>query len=761
MTLTMRLARIPAFLGVILLISDAVGQPPAGPAVAMPRLLYVSPNGAKAGTTVDMIVTGSDIEEPQGLYFSFPGFKAEVDNTEPPPDPKQPAKKKGQPAGPVLSTKFKVTVPADAPPGLHDVRLMNAWGVSNPRVFVVGDLPEVQEKEPNNDVEQAQKVELNSTINGIINPPIDVDYYSFAGKKGQRVVASCLAGSIESKLHPVVEIYEAPKSKDESGKKLASNRDYNGTDALVDAILPADGDYLVRVFQFTHLAGGPDYYYRLTITTAPWIDAVFPPFVEPGKQAQLTVYGRNLPNGQPDPTAVLNGSVLEKATVTVSVPSEPAVIQRLTYSGQINPASSMLDGFEYRLKNAAGTSNPYLLMFARNPLITDNSTNLTRDKAQEVPVPSEVTGKLDKTHTQAWYAFDAKKGETYSIELLGERIGAPIDFALVLYNPDPKLPPMIELDDVLPTDAEFLSLNQFYTRTSDPARYQFKPATDGKYLVLVKSQEATHRSGPRQLYRLRISPEQPDFRLVVMPPSATLPEGAVLRQGGNADYTVFVWRRDGFNQDIALSADGLPPGVTCKPQLIGPGVKQAALVLGATADAAPWTGDIKVKGTATVNGQPLEREARAATITWAGNPQQPNLATMSRLDRSVVLAVRGKAPFVLTPTTETFTAKPGDKVTVPVKIERLDPEFKGPINVVATGLPTGMTFNNNNAPMAVPGDTGSLVLTLTPMVAPGNYTIVFRGTGQVPFSKDPMAKTKPNAAFTLPSAPITVTVMPK
>ena len=45
--------------------------------------------------------------------------------------------------------------------------------------------------------------------------------------------------------------------------------------------------------------GGPDYFYRLSISTAPWIDAVFPPVVEAGKATQVTIYGRNLPGGQP------------------------------------------------------------------------------------------------------------------------------------------------------------------------------------------------------------------------------------------------------------------------------------------------------------------------------------------------------------------------------------------------------------------------------------------------------------------------------
>ena len=132
----------------------------------------------------------------------------------------------GRSAGPVSAVKYKVTIPADVPIGIHDVRIFNKWGISNPRAFVVGDQTEVLEKEPNNDVPQAQKVELNTTINGVISTPTDVDYFSFAGKKGQRVVVSCLASSIDSRLHPVVELY------DPSGKMLASNRDYRGQDEV-------------------------------------------------------------------------------------------------------------------------------------------------------------------------------------------------------------------------------------------------------------------------------------------------------------------------------------------------------------------------------------------------------------------------------------------------------------------------------------------------------------------------------------------------
>src|SRR5262249_50728725 len=77
-----------------------------------------------------------------------------------------------------------------------------------------------------------------------------------------------------------------------------------------------------------------------------------------------------------------------------------------------------------------------------------------------------------------------------------------------------------------------------------------------------------------------------------------------------------------FNGPIALSVDGLPPGVTCPPQSIGPGQRAATLVVSAAPSAAPFTGEVKIKGTATIKGQPAVPEAPPGSITFPVPPQQ-------------------------------------------------------------------------------------------------------------------------------------------
>lgn len=729
------------------------------PPMVQPRLQSVVPSGAKAGATVEVAFTGTDIEEPDGLYFSHPGIRAEPVI---PPDPKSAdPKKSATPPPPATGrprptvSKFKITVDPGVPVGLHDVRLFNKWGVSNPRPFTVGDQKEIEEKEPNNDVAQAQRVEINTVVNGIINNPTDVDYFVFAGKKGQRVLLHAAASSIDSKAKPAVELFDA------GGNRLVNNRNYLGKDALADVTLPADGDYWVRLFEFTYTAGGPDFFYRLSVTTAPWIDAVVPPMVEPGKTATVTVYGRNLPGGVPDPTAVDDGIVLEKITTTVSAPGDPAARQRLAFGGHVGPEASALDGFEYRLRSPAGASNPYLIMFARGPVVVEQEPNDRSDAAMTIPAPCEVAGRIDKRDDRDWYSFAAKKGDAFIVELFGDRIGSPADFFFQVRPADPKAGVMGEGDDT----NESLHPFQFYTRSSDPQPFRFEAKEDGKYLIMVGSRDAGTEFGPRHLYRLRITPEKPDFRLIVMPGTQNRAEGTVLRADSAQLFDVFVWRSDNFTAPITLSAEGLPAGVTCPSQAIAPTQKHAALVFTAAATAAPAVAAVTIKGTATVAGQPLVREARSATITWGVQPGQ-NIPTVSRLDRQTVIAVREKAPFKITPKVDSLVVKPGDKATINFTVARLWPDFKGVIAVQTLTsqnnqpLIPGIVVNNNQ-PVNVAADKteGTAPLTIGNNVAPGVYTLVLRGSSPYQMEKVPKGP-KVNTGLQQPSSPITVTVVP-
>lgn len=739
------------------------------PGVAYPRLETISPLGAKFGTTVnEFVITGTDLDEADGLIFSHPNIKAEVIVPPPPKvDPKADPKKKNPPPapkGPLPPNKFKVTVGADVPPGRYDVRAKNKFGLSNPRSFVVGDLPETQEKEPNNDVPQAQKIELNSTVNGVINTPTDVDLFVIAAKKGQRLLLSVAAGSIDSRARPQVELF------DKDAKRLAFANATRGADAVADAIIPEDGEYFVRVTEFTHTLGGPQNFYRLTVSTNPWIDAVFPPVVEAGKPSQVTVYGRNLPGGSPaEPPIRVGAPALEKLVVTLNAPPLDA---KQTFSTSLEPKQFTINGFEYRLKGPNGVSNPIIIGYAREKIVPEVEPNDSADKPQTVNIPCEIVGRIDKRNDMDWYSFEGKKGDVIIIDLLADRLGMGTDLYFTLVNGKTKAE-MTEQDD----NPEILSNTQFYNRTSDPAPYRFVVPEDGSYLVRVASREGNFFYGPTVCYSLKLGKEQPDFRLAAMPPSNYLPDVTVLRAGGAQYLTVFVSRQDGFTGSITLTVEGLPAGVTCSPYVIGPNQKLGQLVFEAAPNAAPFEGTITVKGTATINGKPVVRTALPYTIMWAGQQQQNN-PVFTRSDHSLFLVVRDKALFTVTPNlagafikkeeklTLPLIAKQGDKITVPFTVNRISPESKVAINV--QGMPTSpgnsqqlpITIGNNNAAIAVPPDKndGTFVIDIKPTALPGTYTLALKATATIQYDRG-NKKTRPaTVEYALP--PITVEVLP-
>jgi hypothetical protein len=698
-----------------------------------PQLLTVYPPGAKAGETVEVTCSGSGFDGDEQLLFSAKGFKSEFMSSAN-PDPKV-----KQPGGPVTPfAKFKVTAPKTV--GVYDVRVISKHGLSNPRSFVVGELTEVNEIEPNNDVAQAQKIELNTTVNGVISAPTDVDFVSFKAKAGQNIVVYCLTTSIDSKLSADL-IVATP-----DGKRLAENRGYRGGDAVLDFKVPADGEYLVRVSQFAYSSGGTDHFYRLTVTDGPWIDSVFPAVASNTQ----TVHGRNLPGAKPDPLFLRpDGRPFDMLVQSQNTKATP--VTGLLTASLVPPSAGSLDGMG-ELRYPGGN---IILNQQPGTLILDNGENSAADRAQVLKLPCDVAGHIARKNDRHWYSFDAKKGEVWTLEVFADRIGSQIDAFFVLT--DEKGKTIVEMDD----GPDPLSPNQFYTKSDDPVRYRFVVPTDGKYRVMVSSRDANIVFGVREQYVLRIAKENPDFRLAVMGPTPHLPDAGTLPRNSAVLYSVFVFRQDGFNDAIELTASNLPPGVTCPPQMINAGQTRGSLVLTASKEAKDWDGFITITGTA----DKLKHEARPFTITWPvvglqANQPPPNVPMITRMDRGqgLALAVRGEAPFTLQPTETELKAKAGEKLEVTLKIHR-EEKFKDGIQVFSAVPNFGPRQQGNQplppiATIAADKSEAKISVDVPPNTQPGTYTLVLRGQSAAPMPKAPVVRTVP----TYPTMPITVVI---
>ena len=79
---------------------------------------------------------------------------------------------------------FEITIRSNVPTGVYEVSAGGLYGLSNPRIFVVGSQDETQEAEPNNSLEKANDLVLGRIVNGTSGSATDVDVYRFQGKRG-------------------------------------------------------------------------------------------------------------------------------------------------------------------------------------------------------------------------------------------------------------------------------------------------------------------------------------------------------------------------------------------------------------------------------------------------------------------------------------------------------------------------------------------------------------------------------------------------
>lgn len=561
------------------------------------RLFAVFPPGGQGGTAVDLTITnGAELEEIQRLHFNHPGITAA---------PKmQDVGGKPQP----VANQFVVTISADVPPGNYEVRTVGFFGISNPRTFVVGSRKEVNETEPNNTRETAVAAELNQTINGRVNGATDIDWYKIAGKAGQRVLADCVARRLDSKLDGNLELYDV------NGRRLGVARNtLVSKDAVLDVTLPADGEYFLKLNDFVY-GGGEDYPYRLTLTTGPFIDFVMPPAGTPGSNGQYTLYGRNLPGGQPANVS-LRGRPLEKLTVSIPLPNQADLLDPKT---NLEPFAAGMDAVPFSIDSPQGRSNTVMVYLSGAAPALESEPNNLGAQSQKIAVPGEIAGQFQAAGDVDCYSFEAKAKDTYWVEVVAHRAGSAADPVVVIdqVKTNEKGEETLTRISALDDDPTNPLPNLFDTLNDDTATKFVAPA-DGTYRITLRNRYVA-RGDASLVYRLILRPETPDFRVVaipsaISPPAQRLPapSGITLRRGDNFPIFVMALRRDGFTGPITVSAEGLPAGVTCPPVTLGATPSSGILVFAAAEDAAPFAGNIKLVTKAKIDS-PAAVEALAA-----------------------------------------------------------------------------------------------------------------------------------------------------
>ncbi|MCA9188384.1 MAG: PPC domain-containing protein [Planctomycetales bacterium] len=224
-----------------------------------PKLTFLQPAGGQRGTEVTVTCHG---EFPWPVQVDMEGVHVGT------------LEEKG---------KLKLQIPQNLNQDRAWIRLYNDEGASERVPFLIGNLADVSEQEPNDALEQAQQLERQtSTVNGLLEKNGDSDAFAVECQAGQVLIAALEANAaLGSPMDAILQIVSR------EGNILAENHDCVGLDPRVVYEVTESGTYYVRLFAFAanpntsiRYHGGDDYVYRLTITTGPFISHVTPSIVQ-------------------------------------------------------------------------------------------------------------------------------------------------------------------------------------------------------------------------------------------------------------------------------------------------------------------------------------------------------------------------------------------------------------------------------------------------------------------------------------------------
>jgi len=684
-------------LAVVVTVQQASAQLP------QTRITSVFPPGGQQGTAVDLTVGGgTDLDELDQMVFVHPGITAV---------PKLDAN-----GNPVANT-FTVTVAADVPVGLYDVRVRGLFGISNPRMFRVDSLAEIAEVEPNNLVAQATPVAMETIVNARANGATDVDFYRIPVKAGQTLVVRSEAEKIDSSMQPMLQLYNA------AGRRLGESRRIRAQEASLVYTATADEDLIVRV-QDAVYGGGDSFVYRLSFDSRPLIDWISPAFVVANSQSPVMVYGRHLPGGLPT-GRTLEGQPVFQQQMTISAASEQPPVGA-------SSTAAFTDSFWW---NAVAGNLVRIGLAERAPI-----SEATETPDQPTTLPFEATGAFAERSDEDVFRFDAKKGEVWVIEVFADRRGSIAD-------------PLLMVERVITNADGTFTYNRLATEDddkqnpggadlptlSDDPIFQLNVPEDGTYRIRLRDRYADTRGDPRLNYRLSVRSPKPDFRLVVFDafPSADgkapATSGAVsLRKGGNYELMVYAYRRDGHNDAIQLSAENLPAGMTCRPSVIGPGQTSAKLVLTASSDAAEQISPINIIGQSGVAETAIKHPAQVASLIHDPINGLPRTA---RLTQALLAGVmKDEQPFSIFIDAMNTEFSQDQQLLIPIRIEKRN-GFDGKVDLSFYGMPGEIDAPN----VAIEPGKDSVIARVyfKEKAPPSTNTILVQGTSAVPYRRNP------------------------
>jgi len=405
-----------------------------------PEFTVTKPNGGQRGTEFPLTVTGNKLADFESFIFMSPGFTMKkVEKVE---------------ANKVTAI---IAIDKSVPLGNHMLRIRTKSGISHARQFFVGQYPNVDEKEPNDDFAAPQVVAFNQTVEGVVQNE-DVDYYRVTAKKGQRIaveVDGLRLGYLN--FDPYVAILD--KGRFEIG--ASDDTILHRQDGFISVVAPEDGDYTIMVRESSYRGSGNSYY-RLHIGSFNRPDVVYPAGGKAG--------------------SVVKTKFIEKSGETfeedVQVPSEADPNFMLLPSAHESPPSG----------------NPFRIVTFENTLEAEPNDEQAKATVSSGD-PIALNGVIEKAGDIDWFKLPLKKGMSIVVQAFAQALGSPLDSVVNVYN----------------AKGGSLSGNDDGGgRRRLDSKFTVTVPADGDYFIRVT--DHLERGGPNFVYRIELAASEPSVR---------------------------------------------------------------------------------------------------------------------------------------------------------------------------------------------------------------------------------------------------------
>lgn len=650
---------------------------------AFPMLMSLKPVAVQVGTTSEVTVNSRySMHSAESVLVTEGGVLAEV---------VPPEVKKDDKAPNVTALKIKVSVAPDAMPGVRDLRILTAQGVSTVAQLVVVEDPVIVEQAKNDSLAEAQAIALPATVCGCIEKAEDLDFFKFKIEAPMSLVFHVRSQRLQDRIHdlqahsdPILTIRNA------QGSTIAAADNVFHGDPFLCHRFEQPGEYFLEIRDVRY-TGNQYWEYAVEIHSRPFVRSVFPLANTAGKAQRLSAIGVQLP---PDPTVTFT------------------------------PSSDLPNGINrVRLPFAERPSNPVATYVSALPTVTeatednnDAAALLAADQSKienqksQITLPCVINGRIEKPDDVDCFVFEAKKDDKLSFEVKARRLQSELDSTIRILNATGA------------TIAENDDLRLGKRGSQDSWIESLTIPADGKYVLEIRDMHL--RGGENFVYAIEVTQARPYFSLFADTDKTNLSPGV------NGVMWVKVERKNGFTGAVQLHVEGLPSGVTAECGRILPDKgTDGCIIFHATAEAGRVVSPLVIRGTgvhAQADGQMTELSALATTYQemyqpGGGRGHWP-------VDQHVLAVIPAHDIRGIKLSTTDIALKPGESKTIDVTIDRA-PDFKANVSLDVTmthlqlfadTLPPGVTVDGNKSKTLLSNGAtqGTIALTASKDAAP-------------------------------------------